>query len=151
MNYGPLAPYYIALCAGPVWLGAVAVHVLAAHLMGCRAAAAVGVAFLAVCLPVLVASMRDVHGHVFQGRCMLYLSLGTLHAFHALACRAEAYLTLLLAAVAFLVPLAVVEIAHDGREWVVAGVFTWQAACALALALRSLWVCRGVAFRVHVA
>ena len=137
MNYGVLAPYYVATCTSPVTLSAVVLHVLTAFCHGDRHAAATGVVFVGVSLPVVIASMRNVHGHISEGRWTLHLSLLLLQLFYCLTLRENRYLAVLGAVALFAFPAAIVEVSHAGSEGAVVALLSWEAVAAVLLALGS--------------
>eukprot|EP00961_Rhodomonas_salina_P280837 3793765-Rhodomonas_salina.1 len=137
MNYGVLAPYYIATCTSPVTLSAIVLHVLTAFCHGDRYAAATGAVFIRVLLPVVIASLRDVHGHISEGSWTLHLSLLLLQLFYCLTLRENRYLAVLGAVALFAFPTATIEISHAGSEAAVVALLSWEALAAVLLALGS--------------
>lgn len=148
LNHGPLAIYYIVMCAGPLWLATFTLHALAALLAGDRAGPLLAGVLLSLALPALFIALRYLP--VTDARGALYAAVALPQAFYGLTAGRHFRPTTTITLALFFASTVATELAPWDREWALSGLSIWNTVVTCALALWSLYTRDHLAFAVTI-
>lgn len=147
----PRAPFYAGSFLVPLLSAALALHIVLCYSTRRRLAATVGAAAVGLTLPLALATLRDVHGSLFEGRFLAQLALLHIQVFFGLALPRRHVAVLALTGFVFAVPVSLSESVYPGERMGIHAVFAVEGAWALLLALAGARTFTGTSAVVRIA
>eukprot|EP00961_Rhodomonas_salina_P164909 2222138-Rhodomonas_salina.6 len=141
VNHGTLTPYYIIQCLSPLILVVFIVNMGIAYLSGYRVGVICGLIGLTVCIPLLLATMFDMHTQFMQRRWFVYAAMIPVQLFYITTLHNNKYTISLVSIATLTFCICFVEIYNsDGTSTSAdvlasAGVLSLQLACISGVAL----------------